>query len=179
MSNVKVGIVLGSTRKQRKSPQVGKWVLAHAQHDHAEIELLDLKDYQLPLLGEEARPKALEQWKRKVASLDAFIFIVPEYNHGMSGALKNALDTAYDEWNDKAAGLVSYGSSYGARAAEHTRLVLAELQVATVRNQVLLSLFDDFDDGVFTPRAMHQKNLVQLVDQTVRWAKALRQVREA
>ncbi len=177
MDTLKIGIVLGSTRKARKSPSVGEWVLKQADHVDADFELIDIKDYRLPFLGEEGPSDCIEAWKKKVASLDAFLFVVPEYNHSMTAALKNALDMAYDEWNDKAAGLISYGSSYGARAAEQARLVLAELQVATVRNQVLLSLFEDFKDGAFTPREMHAKNVKALIDQTVRWAKAMKQVR--
>jgi len=68
-----------------------------------------------------------------------------EYNHATSGALKNAIDVLYQEWNNKAAGFIAYGGAMGVRAVENLRLVMAEMQVATVRAQVGLSLFTDFD----------------------------------
>ena len=76
-----------------------------------------------------------------IAAFDVYVFVTPEYNHGTSGALKNAIDFLFAEWSNKAAGFVSYGGASGARAVEHLRLNLAEVQMATVRNQVLLSLF--------------------------------------
>ena len=103
----------------------------------------------------------------------------PSYNHGIFGALKNAIDFLYAEWNNKAAGFVGYGSAGGARAVEHLRLVMAEVQVATVRNQVMLSLRDDFENySVFKPRGHHEKSLGQVLDQVIAWGEALRALRE-
>ena len=98
-----------------------------------------------------------------VVSVDSFatptiIFVTPEYNHGIPGALKNAIDFLFREWNNKAAGFISYGSAGGARAVEQLRLVMAEVQIATIRNQVLLSLFTDFENfSVFKPAPQHEK----------------------
>src|SRR6185437_3347359 len=91
----------------------------------AEFELVDLLDFNLPLL-DEPMPPSLGQytkphtkaWAAKVDSFDAYVFVTPEYNHGIPGALKNALDFVYREWNNKAAGFVSYGSANGVRAVE-------------------------------------------------------------
>jgi len=119
-------------------------------------------------------------WASKIGSFDAFVFVTPEYNHSTSGALKNALDFVYGEWNDKAAGLVSYGAAGGTRAAEHLRLILGELQVADVRQQVAFSLMTDFENyHVFTPAAYHQGMLATQLDQLVPWAAALKGVRDA
>jgi len=97
----------------------------------------------------------------------------------VSGALKNAIDFLFAEWNNKAAGFVSYGSSGGARAVEQLRLVLAEVQIATVRNQVLLSLFTDFENfSVFKPDPRHEKSADGVFDQVVAWSSALRSLRE-
>src|SRR3546814_2632141 len=85
-------------------------------------------------------------WAAKIAPFDGFVFVAPEYNHGISGALKNAIDYLSGEWHNKAAGFVSYGGVGGARAVEHLRVVMAELMVATVRAQVMLSLFTDFEE---------------------------------
>ena len=102
----------------------------------------------------------------------------PEYNHSTSGALKNAIDFLYKEWNHKAAGFVRYGSVGGARAVEHLRLVMGELQVADVRAQVALSLFTDITDfSQFTP-ATHQAHAIGTVlEQVVAWSGALAALR--
>ncbi len=174
---LKIGIMLGSTRAGRVSPQVGEWVLKKSQDTgEASYELIDIKDYQLPLLGE-GKSDGIKRFKDKLNSLDGFVFIVCEYNHGLSGALKNALDHAREEWYHKAAGIVSYGSAGGVRAAEQLRLSLGELNVADIRTQVFFSLFDDFKDNQFTPRSVHLDNLQQLFKDVNKWASALKQVR--
>src|SRR5256884_6324106 len=96
-------------------------------------------------MGQYSKPHT-KVWAAKSGSFDAFVFVTPEYNHGTSGALKNAIDFLFAEWNNKVAGFVGYGSAGGVRAVEQLRLVLAEVQVATVRNQVGLSLFTDFEN---------------------------------
>jgi NAD(P)H-dependent FMN reductase len=102
----------------------------------------------------------------------------PEYNHSTSGALKNAIDFLYKEWNHKAAGFVSYGSVGGARAVEHLRLVMGELQVADVRAQVALSLFTDFTDfSQFTPATHQAQAIGTVLEQVVAWSGALAALR--
>ena len=104
--------------------------------------------------------------------------MTPEYNHGIAGALKNAIDFLYAEWNNKAAGFVGYGSAGGTRAVESLRLVMAELQVATVRAQVALSLFTDFENfTAFKPATYHEKSLHQMFDQVIAWGGALKALR--
>jgi NAD(P)H-dependent FMN reductase len=181
-----VGIITGSTRPGRKSPEVAKWVLELAKRrNDAEYELVDIKDFELPLLDESIPPAMgkyqqphTKRWAAKIASLDAFIFVSPEYNHGIPAALKNAIDFLFAEWNHKAAGFVSYGSAGGARAVEQLRLVLAEVHVATVRAQVLLSLKTDFESfTVFKPAPHHEKSVAMVLDQVVAWGGALKQLR--
>ncbi|WP_445519919.1 NADPH-dependent FMN reductase [Streptomyces sp. NEAU-174] len=184
----KIAIILGSTRPGRNGAAVAQWVFDIARRrTDAEYELVDIDDYRLPLL-DEAVPPSLGQysqphtrsWAEKIASFDGYVFITPEYNHSTSGALKNAIDFLYAEWNNKAAGFVGYGSAGGTRAVEHLRLVMAELQVADVRAQVALSLFTDFENfSAFTP-AEHQTEAVNtLLDQVVSWSTALATVRAA
>ena len=104
--------------------------------------------------------------------------MTPEYNHGISGALKNAIDYVYREWNHKAAGFVSYGSAGGVRAVEQLRLVMAELQIADVRAQVILSLFADFENFTkFRPDPRHEKSLQAMLDQVIAWGNALKDLR--
>ena len=106
------------------------------------------------------------------------MFVTPEYNHSTSGALKNAIDSLYREWNNKAAGFVSYGGAGGVRAVEHLRLVMGELMVADVRAQVMLSLFTDFEHfSTFTPDPRHEAEVHTMLDQVIAWGGALQSVR--
>ena len=181
-----IKIATGSTRPGRLNEQVAKWVFEQTKkRSDAEYELVDIKDYNLPLLDEPISPmqgkyqnEHTQKWSSKIAPFDAFVFVTPEYNHATSAALKNALDYLYKEWNNKAAGFVSYGSAYGARAVENLRLIMGELQIATVREQVLFSLFTDFKDfKEFQPKENHEKSLTTLLDQLVAWGKAMKTVR--
>jgi len=184
---LKIGIILGSTRPNRNGEAVARWVHEQAaRRTDARFELLDLADFNLPLLDEPIPPSQgkysqehTKRWSAVIAGLDAYVFVTPEYNHSTSGALKNALDFLYKEWNNKAAGFVSYGSAGGVRAVEHLRLIMAELQIADVRAQVALSLFTDFENfSSFKPGAHHEKTLATMLDQLVAWGTAMKRVRE-
>lgn len=184
---IRIAIILGSTRPGRIGEGVARWVLQQAQQrTDAEFELVDIKDFNLPLLDEPMPPSMgqyskphTQAWSAKIASFDAFVFVTPEYNHGTSGALKNALDYLYAEWNNKAAGFVSYGSAGGARAVEQLRLIMAELQIADVRSQVMLSLYTDFENmSQFKPADRHQKSLNHMLDQLIAWGGALKTLRQ-
>jgi NAD(P)H-dependent FMN reductase len=183
---IKIAIIVGSTRPGRKAEAVAKWVheIAKKRSDAA-YEIVDIKDYNLPLLDEPVPPSLgqyskphTKTWAAKIASFDAYVFVTPEYNHGTSGALKNAIDYLYREWNNKAAGFVGYGSAGGVRAVENLRLVMGELQVADVRAQVALSLFTDFENfTTFKPAAMHETSVNAMLDQVIAWGGALKALR--
>src|SRR5437879_10721904 len=129
-------------------------------------------------MGQYSKPHT-KVWVGKIGSFDGYVFVTPEYNHGISGALKNAIDFLFAEWNNKAAGFVSYGGVNGARAVEHLRLVLAEVQIATVRNQVLLSMFTDFENfSVLKPHDRHEKSVNEVFDQVLGWGGELKAVWE-
>lgn len=187
MSQVRIAIVLGSTRPGRRGEAVAHWVLEQAAaRDDAEYALLDLADFPLPHLDEPMPPSSgtyeyehTKRWSEAVSGFDGFVFVTPEYNRAPSGVLKNALDYLYAEWNDKAAGIVSYGASAaGLRAAEALRLVLGELQIADVRQSVGFSLIHDFENfATFAPGPQHARHLAVQLDQLVAWATALRGVR--
>src|SRR5258705_6668013 len=183
---LRVGIIAGSTRPNRKSLEVAQWVVEKAKkRDDAEYELVDIRDFELPLLDEPAPPimgnyqqPHTKRWAAKIASLDGFVFVTPEYNHGIPAALKNAIDFLFAEWNHKVAGFVSYGGAGGARAVEHLRLVLAEVHVATVRAQLMLSMRSDFENFTrFTPEPHHEKHVGTVLDQVVAWGGALKRLR--
>ena len=183
---LKIAIIVGSTRPGRKADAVAAWVHGIAtKRNDADYEIVDIKDFNLPLL-DEAVPPSMGQysqphtkaWAAKIAPFDAFVFVTPEYNHATSGALKNALDFLYKEWNNKAAGFVGYGSAGGARAVENLRLIMGELQIADVRAQVMLSLFTDFENfTTFKPAAMHEKSANAMLDQLVAWGGAMKTLR--
>lgn len=180
MAELKIGIILGSTRQGRVSPQVGEWVKGIAdKRGDAQYEIVDIADFNLPFLGAgTGQEPGLQAWNDKLANLDGFVFIVQEYNHSITGALKNALDSARDAWYNKAAGFVSYGSTGGARAVEHLRGILGELLVADVRVHPTLSLFTDFENGsVFKPAELHLNNVNAMLDQVIAWSGALKTLR--
>jgi NAD(P)H-dependent FMN reductase len=184
---IKIAVIIGSTRPGRVGEAVARWVheIARKRSD-AEFELVDIADYNLPLLDEPIPPSMgqysqphTKVWAAKIGSFDGFVFVTPEYNHGTSGALKNALDYVYREWNNKAAGFVSYGSVGGVRAVEQLRLVMGELQIADVRAQVALSLFTDFENfTTFKPDSRHEKEVATMLDQVIAWGGVLRKLRQ-
>ena len=183
---MRIAIIIGSTRPNRNGEAVGKWVYEIANNrDDAEFELIDLKDYHLPLLDEPLPPSMgqysnahTKKWAETISSFDAYVFVTPEYNHSVPAALKNAIDFLYKEWNNKSAGFVGYGGAGAIRAIEHLRLSMAELQIADVRTQVSLSLITDFENfHVFKPAPYHERNLHKMLDELVAWGKALKELR--
>jgi NAD(P)H-dependent FMN reductase len=183
---IRVAIISGSTRPGRNNEAVFRWVYDLAKtRDDAQFELVDIADYNFPLLDEpvpasmgQYQNEHTKRWAATIDACDAFVFVTPEYNHSTSGALKNALDFIYKEWNNKAAGFVSYGSMGGARAVEHLRGIMAELQIADVRAQVMLSLFTDFENfSTFKPDPRHDAEVHTMLDQVISWGTALKTVR--
>lgn len=184
---VKIAVIVGSTRPGRNGKAVADWVLEEARRrGGAEYQLVDIADFDLPLLDEPVPPSMhqygkdhTKRWSETIDGFDGFVFVTPEYNHSTSGALKNALDFLYREWNDKAAAFVSYGSAGGVRAVEHLRTIAAELQLADVRGQVALSLFEDFENfSAFKPRDVHGPALDAMFEQLTGWAGALKRLRD-
>ncbi|MBW8793407.1 MAG: NAD(P)H-dependent oxidoreductase [Streptomyces sp.] len=185
---LRIALILGSTRPGRRGDQIAAWALEAAlAHGGADYELVDLADHDLGNLDEPGNPNFQQYrhdhtrtWAALVDSFDGYVFLVPEYNHSYPGALKNALDYVYREWNDKAAGIISYGGWVaGARAAEALRLVLAELQVATVRAQPTISTHPSFRTGSFVPQEGLDTAVGGMLDQLLLWSGALRGVRQA
>lgn len=180
----RIGIIVGSTRPGRKADQVARWVHQVTEHrDDARFEVLDLADFALPMLDEPMPPMSGEvahghtrAWAAAVNACDGFVFVTPEYNHSTSGALKNALDFLYAEWNDKACGFISYGVDGGVRAVEHLRTIVGELKIADVRSQVGLSLSIIDGDGVHAD-ARVQARLSTMLGEIVAWSSALRKLR--
>ncbi|WP_068253045.1 NADPH-dependent FMN reductase [Janibacter corallicola] len=177
---MKIGIIVGSVREGRTGTAVGRWVQEVAErHEGAEFELIELSDFDLPLLTSPTIPGMAERnyddervtrWSQTVDSHDGFVFITPEYNHSIPGGFKNAFDSLAPEWMGKTVGFVSYGADHGVRAVEHWRTIVANFSMHAVRQQVSLGLFTEFgEDGLqLLDRREGELNtmLDQLVDAT-------------
>jgi NAD(P)H-dependent FMN reductase len=190
MAKPKIAIIIGSTREGRFADHPANWIYELAkQRSDVDVEVVDLRDYPLPLYDEIASPiyvpsksEVAQEWQKKVAEFDGFIFTAAEYNHGPTAVLKNALDYAYQQWNKKTAAFVGYGGVGGARAVEQLRLNTVELQMAPIRVGVHIQWaivsevmegkkkLSDFDFLNHTGRDM--------LDQLVWWTKALKAARD-
>lgn len=151
MSRPRIAIIIGSTRAARFADKPAAWIESKARARDWDVEVLDLRDFDLPLFDEVAsnawvpsQSAQAKAWQAKVGSFDGFIFVTAEYNRSITGALKNALDQAYVEWNRKAFGIVGYGSVGATRAAEHLRTIGIELQMASTRSAVHIGGGDFF-----------------------------------
>jgi len=175
---MKIGIIVGSTREGNVGQQIGAWVLAQAKARAISYELIEVKSFGLPLLGEKDATKEIQSWRDKINGLDGFIFVTAEYNHSITGSLKNALDLAFEPWFNKAAAIVSYGYAGGARAAEHLRTILSALAIADIQNHVLINLNTEVSQEKGFVPASHQAGLLaKSFDQLERWTKALKETR--
>lgn len=182
-----IAIIPGTSRPQALNPQIVSWVEQQlAANDDVRAEVVDFGSFDLPLLDEVVPAGAkmyandhTKAWGAKLEEFDAFIFVTPEYNHSISGSLKNALDFVATEFNHKVAGIVNYGADKGVRAAEHLRHILANYKLAVVRDQASFSIFTDVADGTFAPTEVSAAPFASMVDDIVAWGEALKSVREA
>ena len=185
----RIGIIVGTTRQGRFADKPTEWLRdIAAKRTDAEFEVVDLRDYPMPFFDEAGSPffvppqnEVARRWAAKIDSLDGFIFITAEYNHSISGVLKNALDYAYKEFNRKAASFVAYGGSGGARAVEHLRGILAELQVASLKFPVhigmseMLGIMRESKTMADYPYLVDTANA--MLDEIIWWADALKAAR--
>ena len=174
---MRIGIIVGSIREGRSGAAVGTWVAEQAAgRADAQFELIDLKTFDVPLLTSATVPAAakkqyesenVQRWSAAIDACDGFIFVTPEYNHGVPGALKNAVGSLGSEWFGKTVGFVSYGADGGVRAVEQWRQIVANFQMLDVRAQVSLSLFTEFGADGFTPLERRAGELAGLLDQLI------------
>lgn len=143
-SKPKIAVIVGSTRAARFADTPAQWILKQAKaRGDMEVELLDLRDFSLPFFDEVSTnlhmpsksPEAI-RWQEAIGRFDGYIFVVAEYNHSITGVLKNALDQAYKEWNRKPFTAIGYGGTGAARAVEHLRLIGTELQMVSTHAAV-------------------------------------------
>lgn len=187
-----IKIILGSTRPNRFSQHAGAWIESIAKgRDDMQVELLDLRNFPMPFYDEPVSPTnfdkdypnpKVQKWAEKVSKADGFIFVTPEYNHGTSAVLKNALDSVFKEWNYKAVGFVAYGSVGGARAVEHLRLNAIELYMASARTAVHIfepwNLVDKENNLKGDALKSHEKEAGNMLDELVFFASALKKARK-
>jgi|SRR5690625_314770 len=180
---MKIGIVTTTVREGRNGIKVANWVLENANKRNDEgvtYELVDLKDYNLPIMGleKESDLDNIKNWKNKINEYDGFIFITSEYNHAPSGVFKNALDYLREELKEKVISFVGYGGIGAGRAIEQIKLNVSTFSSVTTGISVNLLINNDFINMTeFKPQDYQIPILNQLLDETIRWTKAFKSIR--
>ena len=187
----KIGIIIGTTRANRFADGPARWIAdIAARRDDADYEIVDLRDYPMPFFEEAGSPfyvppqnETALKWAAKMDSLDGYIFITAEYNHSISGVLKNALDYAYKEFNRKPATFVAYGGSGGSRAVEHLRGILAELQVASLKFPVHIGITEMLgimrEGKTMADYPYLDDTAEKMLDELIWWTRALKNARQS
>lgn len=192
MSKPRIAVIIGSTRKTRFADKPTAWFMEKVKdHPDLDFEVVDLRDADLPLFDEPASnawmpssdPRAVA-WQQKLAGFDGFMFVVAEYNHSITGALKNAIDQAFNEWNRKPMTALAYGSMGAARALEHLRAIAIEVQMVPLRNAIHIGGADFFRVhplGSDAPIGEIEGNVEGALQATLQelswWARALKTAR--
>lgn len=183
---LKIGVIIGSTRPGRVSTKIADWFKESVKdRSDLEFEYIDLADVNLPFFDEpvspayrDDTPEVAKQWAEKIDGLDGFVVITAEYNHGPTAVLKNALDYLYKEWARKPIAFVGYGSAGGTRAVEQLRTIAIELQMAPIRHQVVLNIFEYFnEDGSLNIPVGQKGSLDATLNDLAWWTNALQQAR--
>jgi NAD(P)H-dependent FMN reductase len=190
MSKPKIGIIVGSTRANRFADKPTEWIANIAKaHTDLDFEVVDLRDYPMPFFEEATSPawapsqnEVAQRWQKKIDELDGYIFITAEYNRGPTAVLKNAIDYAYNEWNNKSAAFVGYGGVGAARAIEQLRLHAVEMQMAPTRAGVHI-LMADFMAVLQQGKKLEEfdhlnQSATAMLNQLAWWAKALKTARD-
>lgn len=185
---MKLTIILTSTRPGRVGKSVADWFHSYAKAEPAgfEIGFADLQELNLPLLDEPNHPamqkyehEHTKRWSKIVDESDAFVFVLPEYNHAPPPPFVNAVDYLYKEWNYKPAGFVSYGGiSGGIRSTEVAKQLLGTMEMVPVKQQVMIPMVSShIEDGIFVPTDIHEQSAQSLLETMARWSKALKTMR--
>ncbi|WP_027127477.1 NADPH-dependent FMN reductase [Gelidibacter mesophilus] len=185
----KLKVIIGSTRPSRKGPIVADWFLKIVkQHADFEVELLDLKEIDLPLMDEPNHPRLRQytkehtrKWSKAIDEADAYVFVTPEYNYGPPATLKNAMDYLFEEWQEKPVGFVSYGGvSGGTRAIQELKLTITTLGMMPLPQAVNIPFFTQFinEDEVFEANEPLEKSAHVMLEKLQSWTKALKRMRE-
>ncbi|MBI3495085.1 NAD(P)H-dependent oxidoreductase [Candidatus Berkelbacteria bacterium] len=185
-----IQIIIASVRDNRKGDKVARWVYEQAsKRDDATFELVDLKEWELPMFADAKLPSMGEystdiarKWAASVGKADGYIFVTPEYNHGYPASLKNALDYLYKEWNKKPAAFVSYGGQAGgARSVEQLRQITIELEMVPLRSAIVLPAIRSMltEQGTLIDDEARSGAATKLLDEIIWWAAFLKGARES
>jgi NAD(P)H-dependent FMN reductase len=188
--SLKLNIVVCSTRPGRVGISIGRWFETFAkEHGGFEVSLEDLADFALPVFDEPHHPRLrkyehahTKAWSASVDRADAFVFVTPEYNFGAPPSLVNAMNYLVGEWHNKVAGFVSYGGvSGGIRAVQAEKLMMTNFKIMPLPEQVMIPMFPQHldEEKRFTPNEIHLASAKTMLDELVRWAGALKAMREA
>lgn len=173
---MKIGIINGSIRTERNTEPVAKFTheIAQARNNGTDYEYIDLADYNLPLLTSPIHPMVanknhddpnVQTWSNTIDGFNGYVFVTPEYNHGVPGGFKNAVDSLGPEWVGKPVAFVGHGSVGGVRAIEQWRQIVANFSMPVVRAELNFNGFFDWTDGVFSPVERHATEMHVLFDQ--------------
>jgi NAD(P)H-dependent FMN reductase len=185
----KIGIIISTTRPGRFADIPTNWLFNIAkERDDADFEIVDLRDYPMPFFEEKValayaptQNETALRWQKKIASLDGYIFVTAEYNHSITGVLKNALDYLYSEIHRKPATFVGYGGTGAARAIEHLRNILAEEQVASLKHTVQIGMVEMLgmlrEGKSMADYPFHDDFAKRMLDELVWWANTLKEGR--
>jgi len=182
-------IVIGSTRPGRVGPSVATWITERArEHGGFDVQVTDLAELNLPMLDEPNHPRLRQytqqhtkDWSALVDASDAFIFVTPEYNYGFNGALKNAIDYLFNEWQRKPAGIVSYGGiAAGTRATQMLKQVLTAVKIMPVPESVNIPfVFEHLDeDRRFKSSELIDASATAMLDELLKWTESLAELRK-
>jgi NAD(P)H-dependent FMN reductase len=186
----RLSIIIGSTRPGRAGLPIADWFADRARgHGGFEIDVVDLAELNLPILDEPNHPRLRQythqhtkDWSARVAGSDAFVIVTPEYNHGYSAAVKNAIDYLHHEWHYKPVGFVSYGGvAAGTRAMQQLKQVVTALRMLPLTDAVNIPFHTQFldDDGRVQANEVMEQAADVMLDELARVAETLRPLREA
>ena len=181
-------VVVASTRPGRIGRKVGEWFAGEARTDGTfDVELLDLAEVALPFLDEPRHPRLRDyehehtrRWSETIERGDAYAFVMPEYNHGYSAPLKNAVDFLWHEWADKPVVLVGYGGvSGGTRSMQSLKPVLSAVRLHLAAEVPVPFVHQRVTDGVLVPNEPMTDGAAQALAELARVQAALAPLRAA
>ena len=184
----KLYIIAVSTRPGRAGFPLAQWITERAkQHAGFDVELVDLKEENLPMFDEPRHPRLRQyehehtkRWSAKIDAADAFVFVTPEYNHGTPPSFTNALIFLVHEWAHKPVGFVSYGGpAGGTRAVQMVKPMLVALKMVPLMESVMVPVFAHHidDQGVFRPSELQESHANAMLDALVKWTRTLAAMR--
>lgn len=185
----KLKVIVASTRPTRKGHVIADWFLPIAKgHPEFEVEVLDLKEIDLPLMNEPQHPRLqnyqhehTKKWSAVIDEADAYIFVTPEYNYGLPAPLKNALDYLYKEWNYKPASFISYGGiAGGARAIQMLKQVVTTQKMVPIFEGVTIPFYINHlnEVGSFEAPEKIEQSAHTMLKELAKWTKALKPMRQ-